>query len=155
MLLNLFLLLVASTSALLPARGPVGSGCHACNLRSASARCSASDEPEDKLAANVLGGLFGLAIAQQIGLGVAVAAGRLGLWNAPPVNLFTDIADNAMEAGVAAGDVNLYFGTAYATGIWKELLDAYYATGETTEFLTKAGGVCAEHAAWCAGIAIP
>jgi hypothetical protein len=54
-----------------------------------------------------------------------------------------------------AGAINIYFGTVYAQGAWKDLIDAYYALGETTEFLTKAGGVCAEHAAWCAGLVIP
>lgn len=54
-----------------------------------------------------------------------------------------------------AGAINIYFGTVYAQGAWKDLIDTYYALGETTEFLTKAGGVCAEHAAWCAGLVIP
>jgi hypothetical protein len=119
--------------------------------RAGLARSSAS-ESDKKVKANVNGALFGLAIAQQLSLCAAVAAARLGLWDPPPANLFTDIADRAMEEAIATGQINMYTGTTYAVGVWKDLLDMYYASGETTEFLIKAGGVCAEHAAWCAGL---
>lgn len=133
-------------------RGTTGVGRRPVAWRAGLARCSASKPQDDKVKANVNGALFGLAIAQQLSLCAAVGAARLGMWDPPPVNLFTDIADKAMEEAIATGQINMYFGTTYAVGIWKDLLDMYYAGGETTNFLTEAGGVCAEHAAWCAGL---
>ena len=46
-------------------------------------------------------------------------------------------------------------GTVYGQGVWKDLISEFYATGGTTEFMTKAGGLCEQHAAWCKDIAIP
>ena len=91
------------------------------------------------------------------------AVDRSGVWKVPPINLLTDIANNAADEAMAAGDLTIgnFFGyaiqggTFYAQSVWKDLLAEYYASGETTEFLTKAGGVCAQHVAWCAGVTIP
>eukprot|EP00966_Prymnesium_polylepis_P064168 1487753-Prymnesium_polylepis.2 len=60
-----------------------------------------------------------------------------------------------MEAAVQDGSVNAYLATGYSQGVWTDLIKTYYQSGETTEFLTAAGGVCAQHAAWCAGVVIP
>ena len=60
-----------------------------------------------------------------------------------------------MEAAVKDGSVYPLVATAYSQGIWNDLIQQYYGSGETTEFLTKAGGVCAQHAAWCTGVTIP
>lgn len=68
---------------------------------------------------------------------------------------FTDIADRAMEEAIQTGSINMYVGTPYAIHIWKDLLDMYYANGESVDFLTRAGGVCASHGTWCDGIVLP
>ena len=60
-----------------------------------------------------------------------------------------------MEAAVQDGSVYPLVATAYSQGIWSDLISEYYRTGQTTEFLTRVGGVCAEHTAWCAGVTIP
>jgi Tfp pilus assembly protein PilX len=73
----------------------------------------------------------------------------------PPLNTFTDIANNAAEAAIKAGEIPYNVATVYATQKWAGLIQEYYATGETTEFLTRAAGVCAQHAAWCEGVSIP
>ena len=91
------------------------------------------------------------------------AADRSGLWKPPPINTLTDIANNAADEAMAAGALQLgtvfgytlQGGTFYAQGVWRDLLAEYYASGETANFLTKAGGVCAQHVAWCAGVTIP
>ena len=101
-------------------------------------------------------GLFGwAAIFGQVTPGALTAAARLGLWDPPPVNLFTDISNAAMEAGIAEGSVPKWRATMWAQDYWKDLIGQYYANGESAAFLTKAGGVCAEHADWCAGLTLP
>lgn len=91
------------------------------------------------------------------------AAAKAGLWNPPPVNTFTAIANNAADEAMASGTLQLgnflgypiQTGTWYAQDIWRDFIVQYYANGETTAFLTKAGGICEQHAAWCAGVDIP
>tara|TARA_B110001452_G_C15067095_1_gene372458 strand:+ start:28 stop:666 length:639 start_codon:yes stop_codon:yes gene_type:complete len=95
------------------------------------------------------------ALFGQLAAPFAAALGRLGLIKPPPLNLLTDIANQAMDEAIANEEIPKLMGTVYGQGIWKDLIGQYYNTGETTEFLTKAGGVCAEHAGWCAGITIP
>ena len=100
--------------------------------------------------------VFGwLVLFGQVTPAFLTAAGRAGLWNAPPVNLFTDIANAAMESGVADGSVPKWRATMYGQDVWKDLLGQYYATGESTSFLTEAGGICAQHAEYCAGVTLP
>ena len=77
------------------------------------------------------------------------------------INMFTDIANNAADEALAAGSllVGTVFGypiqngTLYAQGVFKDLIAEYFASGSTA-FLTRAGGVCAQHAAWCDGVTI-
>ena len=91
------------------------------------------------------------------------AADKSGLVVVPPINTLTEIANNAADEAMAAGtlEIGSFFGytlqggTAYAQSVWRELLAEYYASGQSTGFLTEAGGVCARHAAWCAGVEIP
>ena len=91
------------------------------------------------------------------------AADGSGLWKAPPINTFTEIANNAADEAMAAGtlEIGSFFGytlqggTFYAQSVWKDLMSEYYASGETTEFLTAVSGVCAQHVAWCEGVSIP
>ena len=90
----------------------------------------------------------------QVTPGLLTAAGRAGLWDAPPLNLFTDIANAAMESGVADGTVPKWRATLYGQDVWKDLLGQYYANGESTSFLTEAGGICAAHAEYCAGLSL-
>ena len=104
---------------------------------------------------NPYGVIAGLAVFGELVPVFLAALGRLGLIKPPPINTFTYIANNAMDAAVNDGSVYPLMGTMYAQGIWKDLISEYYGSGETTEFLTIAGGVCAEHAAWCAGVTIP
>lgn len=100
--------------------------------------------------------VFGwLVLFGQVTPAFLTAAGRAGLWNAPPVNLFTDIANAAMESGVADGSVPKWRATMYGQDVWKDLLGQYYANGESTSFLTEAGGICAQHAEYCAGVTLP
>ena len=100
--------------------------------------------------------VFGwLVLFSQLTPAFLTAAGRAGLWNAPPVNLFTDIANAAMESGVADGSIPKWRATLYGQDVWKELLGQYYANGESTSFLTEAGGICAQHAEYCAGLTLP
>ena len=83
-----------------------------------------------------------------------VGLARLGVIRLPPINTFTAIANNAIDEAVAAGEISPYQGTAYGLQLWSGFLSEY-SQGGSTEFLTRAGGVCAEHAAWCAEVAIP
>ena len=41
-----------------------------------------------------------------------------------------------------------------STQVWADLLVDFYRNGETLDYLTRAGGVCAAHPAWCEGIEI-
>ena len=95
-----------------------------------------------------------LALWGQLTPALLTALAKLGLFNPPPINLLTDVANNAMDAAIAAGEIPKIVGTVYGQGIWKDLIGEYYSSGETTEFLTKAGGVCDLHPAWCEGITI-
>ena len=100
-------------------------------------------------------GAFGwFALAGQLAAPLAAGLGRLGLFKPPPLNMLTDIANQAMDEAIAKHEIPKLMGTVYGQGIWKDLIGQYYSTGETTEFLTKAGGVCAEHPVWCDGISI-
>ena len=100
--------------------------------------------------------VFGwLVLFSQLTPAFLTAAGRAGLWSPPPLNLFTDIANAAMEAGIADGSVPKWRATMYSQDVWKELLGQYYANGESTSFLTEAGGICAQHAEYCAGLTLP
>jgi len=100
--------------------------------------------------------VFGwLVLFSQLTPACLTAAGRAGLWSPPPLNLFTDIANAAMEAGIADGSVPKWRATIYSQDVWKELLGQYYANGESTSFLTEAGGICAQHAEYCAGLILP
>ena len=73
------------------------------------------------------------------------------------------VANNAADEALAAGALELgtFFGytiqggTFFSQSVWRDLIVEYYSSGETTAFLTKAGGICAQHAAWCEGVSIP
>ena len=73
----------------------------------------------------------------------------------PPLNTFTYIANNAMDAARASGEVSKWLATKYSQDVWSDLLSQYYSEGSSTDFLTRAGGVCDLHAAWCDGVIIP
>ena len=118
------------------------------------------EEPTPKQGINPYGVIGWLALFGQLAPAGLVGLARLGLVKAPPLNTLTDIANNAMDEAIANGCKELLFeqklfATAYGQGIWKDLIAEYYSSGETTDFLTKAGGVCAEHPGWCEGITIP
>ena len=59
-----------------------------------------------------------------------------------------------MDAAVAEGEIPKLVATAYSQGVWKDLIGEYYSSGQTLDFLTQAGGVCAQHPAWCEGVEI-
>ena len=77
-------------------------------------------------------------------------------------NMFTDIANNAADEAMAAGTLQLgtfmgypiSTGTWYAQDVWKSLYAEYFSSGRTTDFLTAAGGFCAQHVTWCEGVTI-
>ena len=130
----------------------------------ASARMAVQDDEDERVGKVNVASLVGYALyLVYLSPIFGAAAAKFGLWNPPPINLFTDIANNAADEAMAAGTLELanFFGykiqagTFYAQGVWKDLLAEYYASGETTEFLTKANGVCAQHVAWCDGVVIP
>jgi len=104
---------------------------------------------------NFLPAAFGtLLLAGQLSAPLLVGLDKLGLVKAPPINLLTSIANNAMDAAVAEGEISMNFATVYSQGIWNDLLQEYFRSGQTLDFLTKAGGVCAQHPAWCEGVEI-
>ena len=74
---------------------------------------------------------------------------RTGLVDLPPINTLTDIANNAMEAEIAAGSLNPYLATGWATNFWVGLLQQYFAQDEPGGFVAR---YCAEHASLCTGI---
>ena len=98
-----------------------------------------------------------LAIFGQLSLPALVAGSRLGLIELPPVNLFTDIANQAMEEKFETASYieKLVGATPFSQGVWRDLIAQYYDSGSSTTFLTATGGVCSEHPAWCAGLSIP
>ncbi|KAL1529258.1 hypothetical protein AB1Y20_000212 [Prymnesium parvum] len=113
--------------------------------------CCAPDQPSHpSLSPFAL--FVGLAIAGELLPVFLTVLGRLGLFTPPPLNLFTSVANNAMEAAVHEGTVYPLLATAYAQGVWVDLIRQYYDGGESMEFLRQ---VCAEHARWCAGVTIP
>ena len=95
-----------------------------------------------------------LALFGQLAPVFLVGLNKAGLIKLPPINLLTDISNNAMDAAVKSGEISAFVGTAYSTGVWRDLLLDFYRNGETLDYLTRAGGVCAEHPAWCEGIEI-
>lgn len=116
-------------------------------------RCTEEAEKKDS---QIIGQVIGYsAIGGQLLFPFLVGLQRLGLIELPPLNAFTAIANNASDEAIAIGTINPYTATVYGQGIWKDLITEYYSSGKTTEFLTKAGGICAEHAAWCDGVSIP
>jgi hypothetical protein len=125
-----------------------------CATRALSPRLSGADD--DKSSGPQLGEIVGYTfLAGQLTPALLVGLARLGLIQLPPINTFTAIANNAMEEAVANNEINIYFGTVFGQQKWFELISQYYDDGRTTEFLTRAGGVCAQHAAWCQGVDIP
>ena len=74
-----------------------------------------------------------------------ISAAKLGLITLPPINTFTEIADAAMEMGVADGSVNPYTATAYSWGIWLDLLQSYNARASVAAWCADAPA----HSAWC------
>ena len=77
------------------------------------------------------------------------------------INMFTEIANNAADEAMAAGSLQIgsFFGypiqdAFFAQGVFKDLIAEYFASGQSTAFLTAAGGVCAKHAAWCDSVII-
>ena len=115
----------------------------------------AEESPRPKQKINPYGVIAGFAVFGELLPVFLAALGRLGLIKPPPINTFTLIANNAMDAAVNDGSVYPLMATMYAQGIWKDLIGEYYSSGESTDFLTQAGGACVEHAAWCAGVTIP
>ena len=91
----------------------------------------------------------------QLAPAFATAAGRLGLFKPPPLNLLTEVANNAMDEAIRTGEIPALMGTVYGQGVWKDLIGQYYASGESTAFLTKVGGICMQHPVWCDGITLP
>lgn len=94
-------------------------------------------------------------IAAQLAPALLVALTRLGLITPPPLNTFTAISNNAMDAAIADGEIPKLMGTVYGQNKWYELISSYYSSGETTAFLTDATGLCSQHPAWCEGVVIP
>ena len=128
--------------------------CHSCATRAPSPRLSGAED--DKSSGPQLGEIVGYTfLAGQLTPALLVGLARLGLIQLPPINTFTAIANNAMEEAVANNEINIYFGTVFGQQKWFQLISQYYDDGRTTEFLTRAGGVCAQHAAWCQGVDIP
>ena len=122
--------------------------------RASSPRLSGADD--EKSSGPQLGEIVGYTfLAGQLTPALLVGLARLGLIQLPPINTFTAIANNAMEEAVANNEINIYFGTVFGQQKWFELISQYYDDGMTTEFLTRTGGVCAQHAAWCQGVDIP
>ena len=112
----------------------------------ASIACS---EPAPNEKPQLLGRIAGFAYLGNFVTVVSVGIlSRLGLINLPPINLLTDIANNAMDQEIAAGNLNPLLATGWATGFWLDLLRQYNAfAGE--DFVPS---YCAAHASLCAGI---
>jgi hypothetical protein len=68
---------------------------------------------------------------------------RLGV-TLPPVNTLTDIANNAMDAEIAAGTLQPLVATAWATRYWVDLLAQYFAAPNQDSFVAT---WCSTHAA--------
>eukprot|EP00964_Phaeocystis_antarctica_P029756 scaffold16780_cov63-Phaeocystis_antarctica.AAC.3 len=157
----------SSRAFVLPAVAPAG-GCHMSlsvgdGDTQTATRCRAFATEEKPPSTVNVGALVGYTLLlAYLSPVFARAAANGGLWNPPPVDLFSEIAYNAADEALAAGTLQLgtvfgypvQGGTFFAQGIWKDLLAEFYANGETTDFLTKAGGICAQHAAWCEGVSI-
>ena len=95
-------------------------------------------------------------IAGQLSPALLVGLARLGVIQPPPINTFTTIANNAMDEAMMSGDIPKYTATVYGQQRWWELISQYYKESSgTTEFLTRAGGICDQHVAWCQGVDIP
>ena len=124
--------------------------------RARAARCCEERERSwlsSQLRKPAVGGvIFGALYFSQFGVLIITALGRLGLVTVPPLNTYTAIANNAMDAGIADGSVFPLMATAYAQGLWFDLVSSYYQIGP--QFLDA---YCAEadHLAWCAGVTLP
>ena len=74
-----------------------------------------------------------LLLASNFGVVALVAAGRVSPGSMPPINVFTDIANAAMESKVASGEVQPVMATFWAQSFWAELLGQYLQAGERPE----------------------
>ena len=74
---------------------------------------------------------------------------RLDLISLPPVNSLTAIANNAMDAEIAAGTLQPLLATGWSVGFWLDLWRQYYAEADPAAFVA---GYCAEHAALRVGL---
>ena len=107
-------------------------------------------EQESKSPAAAIGKAAGFAYLGNIIFTVTLGIlSRAGLVSLPPVNTLTDIANNAMDAELAAGTIQPLFATAYGIYFWLGLLRDYNAAGDQAAFV---GAYCAAHASLCTDV---
>jgi len=129
---------------------------HACACSSTLPRAppvTCKDEPVRTLQA---GEVIGYALLLNFfSTPLTVFLTQRGLITPPPFNTFTAIANKAMEEAIANGEIDKLMGTMYGQQKWYGFIGEYFASGETTSFMTATGGLCDQHPAWCEGITIP
>ena len=113
--------------------------------------CTRGDgEQSDAKGAQMIGRTAGyLYLGQVITVVTIGVLKRLDLISLPPVNSLTTIANNAMDAEIAAGTLQPLLATGWSVGFWLDLWRQYYAEADPAAFVA---GYCAEHAALCVGL---
>jgi len=106
------------------------------------------------LGANIGANIGYLGLLAYISPVFVAALAKAGVIDPPPLNTFTAIANNAADLAFASGEIPRNIMTVYSFQQWADLLQQYFADGKTTEFLTRVGGVCAQHPGWCDGVTI-
>lgn len=143
----LLLLLVTATAshAMLVSRAHAGRGHHRRVAPCAICACEQPQRNPQQVVGRVAGYLYIGNVAVTVTIGVL---SRLGLISLPPINTLTDIANNAMDAEIAAGTLQPLLATGWSIGFWLDLLRQYNSF-EGDGFVAS---YCAEQAALCAGV---
>ena len=123
-----------------------GNGVHTCRT-ACTVACENDRGERGRFIAGLVGfGYLGNFVAV-VSLGVL---SRLGLISLPPINTLTDIANNAMEAEIAAGTLQPLLATGWATAFWFDLIRQQYEFDDaTTSFVAS---YCTAHANLCEGV---
>jgi hypothetical protein len=118
-------------------------------------RCSErpldKDSEAKKPGSQLMGRLFGFAYLGNFITVVTIGVlKRLDLIELPPINTLTAIANNALDAEIAAGRLQPLLATGWSLGFWLDLLRQYVSIAP--DKATFVADYCVQHASLCSGI---
>ena len=96
---------------------------------------------------NRVGAVFGLLVLFNFAAAIFIYfAAKAGIIVLPPVNVFTEISNAAMESRITDGTVSPAFATFWANRYFFSLLSEFYASGAPSDFVPT---WCEAHRAIC------